>query len=842
MILDDSPMHASDLEARLLELARSRGHLSPEPAGGGEAVPEDLESTVWGDRVQWHIERGDLDPLLVRDLMREVLHTEGTPLDLPLTLPEEAGPLAPEAGAAPRHDWNRYSRVEAVGSGGEGRVYKAWDNLLDRWVALKFPRWDAVQRGRLQEEARALARVQHPAVRTLHDLGILEGQPFLAMRWVEGGSLQKLKDTLDRRTRVRLLAEVCEGIAAVHREGLLHLDLKPANVLLERGPEGEWKALVADFGLGLRPGEGRRHRGLGTLPFASPEQLRPGGDLDARSDVYSLGVMLFMLLTDRAPSEDAKSPVREVPRDLLLIAQKAMAGAPAARYASAAGLGTELRRYLAHEPLSVRRPTPLYLGRLLVRRRPAAALVALMVAGVLGGLAFRAWQDRQRAAMASRFGQELQEVVSLVNLSNMAPLHDHRPEVARTRARMTDLAAHIRSLGPSAEGPGHLALGQAHLLLDEYDPALEAFEKAEKAGLRSLELDEWLGTLRAIRYFREADLPSERLHIRWKDPSLAALRRVAAARPEDVPAGVLLALLEDRTEAAYRLGERALAPQPEPWRHWNLKLLCEIWDGQVQRHIAQKEYALARRTLEIYERTLDRALDIARSDPALYESKGILGFGKAYLAEVLGRSPEAAFQESLEAFRLLDRIHPDDKGLRLQAEAYRRIGVWRASHGRDPEPAWSKAEALLKVYGQRTLPWARWGLQTAARIHLARAHRALDQGRDPRPELQRCEPWLDRLAARPDSAAYTQQLRFNARALAALAALRRGGRAEEELAAILAFLRAEARAARPLPSGAEELDAFGPVLARMNAAERTLLGELRATLRLPPHAKEPDAP
>lgn len=832
-------MQMPDLQSRLLNLALARGHLTTDAFRHAEPLPEDVDTPVWGPRVESLLESGALDLTLVHELMKEVLQSDPSTESLSLQT-ESAIPSGGTASPAPRHEWIRYSGVEMVGCGGEGRVYKAWDTLLERWVALKFPRWDRAQGGRLQEEARHLGRVRHPAIRPIHDLGFLDGQPFLAMRWVEGGTLQLHQDALDLATKVRLLAEVSEGIDSVHREGLIHLDLKPVNILLERGPDGAWKALVADFGLGLRAGDGRRPRGMGTLPYASPEQLRPDAEVDARSDVYSLGVMLFTLLTDRPPQATRAACPPGIPQDLLLIAQKAMAGAPTARYGSAASLGEDLRRFLAREPLSVRRHTPLYLGRLLTLRHPVAALAATLALCALGGLALRSRQDRQRAVLASRYGQELQEVVSLVNLSHMAPLHDRRSELAQTRARMADLQASIRGLGPSAEGLGNLALGKAHLLLFEYDAALEAFEKVERTGLQSIELDEGLGAIRALRYFLAPHPFPGSQGGRGKDQALSALRRVAAARPGDAPTGVLLALLEERTEEAYRIGEKALTPPPEPWRHWTLKLLCEIWDGQVQRHLATQDVGQVDRAVDIFERTLSLALDISRSDPALYESKGLLGFAKAYSAELEGRSPEPALQASLEAFRILDRIQPGDRGLRFLAEAQRRLGVWRASRGQDPEPCWSAAEAHLEAYQPQSTPRAGWAIQTAARIHLNRAGYAMAQGKDPRPDVKRSAPWLERLVSTGEDPAFTQGLCFYAHSLSARAALQRGEPVQSELGAMLSLAKAGYRLVHPAET--VEMAALRPLEARMKGAERRIYLDLVAQLTQPAAAMGPAAP
>jgi WD40 repeat protein len=346
-----------------------------------------------------------------------------------------------------------YALLKEIGRGGMGVVYKARQLALGRVVALKMIRAgvhaDEQQRARFRGEAEAVARLRHPNVVQIHEVGDHDGLPYLALEYVEGGTLtDALAGTpLPGAVAARLVETLAGAVEAAHRERIIHRDLKPANVLLvgtrEEGQgagqakSGATSSLVpgpsslipkiADFGLAKRldeTGETQSGAILGTPSYMAPEQAR-GKSKEAGPpiDVYALGAILYECLTGRPPfkadnpidtlrqviEDDPVSPrllQPTVPRDLETVCLKCLQKEPHRRYASAQALAEDLRRFQEGRPV-VARPVGV-LGRLArwARRRPAAALASgllflVLVVGGLGSGAVWLWQraeeDKTRA-------------------------------------------------------------------------------------------------------------------------------------------------------------------------------------------------------------------------------------------------------------------------------------------------------------------------------------------------------------------------------------------------------------------------------------------------------------
>ncbi|HEY3787737.1 MAG TPA: serine/threonine-protein kinase, partial [Urbifossiella sp.] len=283
------------------------------------------------------------------------------------TLPEFVGPY----------------RIDGLlGRGGMGVVYKAFDSQLGRPIALKLFHGGILHRepDSFLREAQAVARVRHDHVVIVHAFHLPpDGPPALIMELIEGDSLRGIRiaqTNLDPRSAAHYCAQAADGLAAAHAEGLIHRDVKPSNILVERSTG---RAKLADFGLArIGGGDLSREGLLGTPAYMSPEQVQAPGRIDPRTDVYGLGATLYELLTGAEPfhgpieqilrqviDDEPVQPRRlnpSIPRDLETICLKAMAKDPAARYPSAADCRDDLIRWLEGKPIWARPIGPLGRG------------------------------------------------------------------------------------------------------------------------------------------------------------------------------------------------------------------------------------------------------------------------------------------------------------------------------------------------------------------------------------------------------------------------------------------------------------------------------------------------
>ena len=331
-----------------------------------------------------------------------------------------------------------YDILDELGRGGMGVVYKARDQRLGRVVALKVilagGHAGTAERNRFHVEVEAAAQLQHPNIAQVYEVGEDNGQPFMAMEFCSGGTLEaRIRDKPQPpREAAQLVATLAEALHHAHQAGIIHRDIKPANVLL--AADGSPK--VVDFGLAKRIGgtDGFTQTGaiMGTLGYMAPEQAA-GRTREANSatDVYSLGALLYKLLTGRPPfhgpseletitSIVARDPVSiqslqpRVPLDLVTICQKCLEKKPTRRYATAAALAEDLRRHLADLPIQARPLGPLERAWRWGKRHQGISLV--LVAGVIllmlvaACLAWSSYRSYRLMAEVNEIQKPLQEL------------------------------------------------------------------------------------------------------------------------------------------------------------------------------------------------------------------------------------------------------------------------------------------------------------------------------------------------------------------------------------------------------------------------------------------------
>jgi non-specific serine/threonine protein kinase/serine/threonine-protein kinase len=547
-----------------------------------------------------------------------------------------------------------YEILGELGHGGMGAVYLGVlrDEGLERRVALKVVRGglgSEFLRERFHTERRILSGLEHPNIARLYDGGTTaDGQPWFAMELVEGSHLVEWADraSLSREARIRLFLEVCEAVQYAHQHLVVHRDLKPGNILVSN--DGTPKLL--DFGLAKLldvPSDERtatEHRLL-TPEYASPEQVR-GERITTATDVYSLGVVLYRLLTGALPYRTKTGSSADLQRavvdqappstepvlgaDLDTVLRKALAKEPERRYPTVQAFAEDLRRHLDGRPVLARGDSFSYrAGKFLRRHRLAAAAAFAVVLSLAAGAGLALWQAARARASEEVARKRFEEVRSLAK-TVLFELHDEiAPLPGSTKARAVLVSTALRYLDSLAAGAGS-------------DPALARDVAAGYARLGLVQ-----GGNNATLGDRGAALRSHQAAIRLLEPLAGA--PAAAAADRDALAAELHAaagLLGPADPGALPMHARGLALRQaifdgDPLSRDAQRALARSCSALADHHSYRKEWPAA---VALRERQRDLFRKIAGEATATDDDRRNLALSDKTLGAVLeysGRSVEA---------------------------------------------------------------------------------------------------------------------------------------------------------------------------------------------------------
>lgn len=620
--------------------------------------------------------------------------------------------------------WEQYRVESLVGEGGMARVYKAYDPKLRRYVALKFIRSeDENLKKRFLREAQAQAHIEHDHVCKIYEVGTVQDKSYIAMQFIQGGTLRELSSEMTLDQKVLLMKQVSEAVQAAHRVGIIHRDIKPSNIMIDKREDGTFSPYVMDFGIAREISESELTATevvMGTPAFMAPEQMM--GDshkLDRRTDIYSIGSTLYYAFTGQPPFEGygvdvlvklaTEDPVHikkrtsSIPEDLATIVSKCLEREPSRRYESARALAEDLKRYLEGEPILARPASwKQRVAKKIKKHKTVAAILviaSLLICGLAGFSIFSYWRTSKQVQIAREFSKSIEEMDWIMRVAHMAPLHNIAKERTLVLRRMQGIEAMMQDSGRAGVGPGNFALGRGFLTLQEYEKARHHLEKAWNAGYQGKEVASALGfTLGALYKSKLSEVDgisnqeTRKVRLRaveseYRDPAVLYLKQAAETASGSREYGeALLSYYEKNWNKALQLARAS--NEKFPWLYEARMLEADVFSRLGEEAFREGKFDLAEMEFQKAAGGYAQAGETARSDPAVYESQCALWRGVMEVQFATGKDAKKAYEES-NAYcrRALSASTDSAKAFELLAQTAWRWGEEQFAAGEDPTAA-----------------------------------------------------------------------------------------------------------------------------------------------------------
>jgi len=518
---------------------------------------------------------------------------------------------------------SRFQYLGELGQGGFGKICLAFDQKLQRKVALKFlNNQETNNNNSLLQEARAQAQIKHEHICQIYEVIESQNAIYFVMQYIEGEPLNLIAPSLNLEQKLLIVEKILRGLQQAHSQGIIHRDIKPSNILIETTEYGELKPFIIDFGLAHNKSislEDNEYLNSGTLNYMAPEQQQTDVKaLDRRADIFSIGATLYRVLAGEHSSfaitsanannhfieqsrqkgklnkqiDKHNSSFNQLPKDLQSLLLKCLQKDPQARYPSAKALADDIKLYLSGEPITFHHKFGYKTKKKIIKHKWLVTLAALALITLTTSATwsvYQAYQHQMRAEMIQRFTAKVENMEARVRFTYMAPIHDLTNEIAGWRQEIAEIKDEIKT-AQSDEliyAPGHYAIGRMHYAFQEFDLALEHLTLAWQAGFQQPRAAYVLALTHGAIYQRQKNIinnitsksaredrmaASDKLH---RQPAIDYLTLGIPASPHQSYAQALLHFYqEEYTQALALLAESTGFPS---WFYQHLVLQGNIY-------------------------------------------------------------------------------------------------------------------------------------------------------------------------------------------------------------------------------------------------------------------------